>query len=404
MAGLRTQNRLTALAVEKQKRPGTYADGSGLSLIITDAGVKRWELRLSVSGRRRQLGLGIYPNVSLENARRNALELRHEHRHGARPPSVRQPLVQAEQAVARTTTFREAFESYFEMKERQLSNPKHAAQWRSTMEAYVFPSIGKRPIADIAAAEVIDVLKPIWNDKPETAKRVLQRMRAVFEAAIVRGDRQTAAPTTGIKTVLGARPRASASHHAALPYNEVPGFVRELHKQNGLPATRLAFEFLILTVARSNEVRSARWDEIDLVAALWTIPAARMKARDPHAVPLSKRAVDVLQAARAADPTSELVFPGAKQGCPLSDMTLTKVLRSAGLDGRATAHGFRSSFKDWCAEVAKVRDEVSEAALAHKIANKVRAAYLRTSFLDERRALMQRWADFVSAPSSAMMA
>jgi len=259
-----------------------------------------------------------------------------------------------------------------------------------------FPSIGKRPIADITAAEIIDVLKPIWNDKPETAKRVLQRMRAVFEAAIVRGDRQTAAPTTGVKTVLGTRPRASQRHHAALPFAEVPTFIRHLHHQTGLPTTRLAFEFLILTAARSNEIRSATWDEFDLVGALWTIPAIRMKARDPHVVPLSDRAVAVLKTTRAANPESDLVFPGAKPGRPLSDMTLTKVLRSAGLGGRATAHGFRSSFKDWCAEIAQVRDEVSEAALAHKIPNKVRAAYLRTSFLDERRAIMQRWADYVS--------
>ncbi len=400
MAGLRTQNRLTALAVENQRRPGIYADGAGLSLVVTDAGVKRWELRVSVGGRRRQLGLGLYPNVSLENARhnarRNALELRQQHRYGARPSSGRRPLLQVEPPGIQPVTFHQAFDSYFEMKAQQLSNPKHAAQWQSTMEAFVFPSIGKRPIADITAAEVIDVLKPIWNDKPETAKRVVQRMRAVFEAAIVRGDRQTAAPTTGVKTVLGTRPRASQRHHAALPYSEVPSFIRHRHRQTGLPTTWLAFELLILTAARSNEIRSATWDEFDLVGALWTIPAIRMKARDPHVVPLSDRAVAVLKAARADYPDSELVFPGAKPGRPLSDMTLTKVLRSAGLGGRATAHGFRSSFKDWCAEFAQARDEVSEAALAHKIPNKVRAAYLRTSFLDERRALMQRWEDYVS--------
>lgn len=401
MAGLRTQNRLTALAVERQKRPGIYADGAGLSLIITDAGVKRWELRLGVGGRRRQLGLGVYPQVSLESARRNASELRQERSNGVRAATGRRRVIPTEPPTPRVEMFRDAFDGYFEMKEQQLSNPKHAAQWRSTMETYVFPAIGKRPVADITAAEVIDVLKPIWNDKPETAKRVLQRMRVVFEAAIVRGDRQTAAPTTGVKTVLGSRNRVGQSHHAALPFAEVPAFVRYLHQQAGLPATRLAFEFLILTAARSSEVREATWDELDLQACLWTIPAGRMKARDPHVVPISSRAVELLNDARAADPMSDLVFPGAKQGRPLSDMTLTKVLRSAGLNGRATAHGFRSSFKDWCAEIAKVRDEVSEAALAHKIPNKVRAAYLRTKFLDERRALMQQWADYLLGQPTA---
>jgi integrase len=263
------------------------------------------------------------------------------------------------------------------------------------MDTYVFPKIGERAVADIGAADVIDILKPIWNEKPETARRVLQRMRVVFEAAIVRGDRSSAAPTTGVKSVLGARPRASQRHHAALPFAEVPAFARQLHAQTGLPATRLAFEFLILTAARSNEVRGAVWDEIDVKAALWTIPGMRMKAREAHIVPLSDRALEVLKLARAANPDHQLVFPGAKQGRPLSDMTLTKVLRSGGLNGMATAHGFRSSFKDWCAEIAQVRDEVSEAALAHKIPNKVRAAYLRTNFLDERRGLMQRWTDFV---------
>ncbi len=399
MPGIRTQNRLTALGVEKQKRPGIYADGAGLSLIITDAGVKRWELRLSVAGRRRQLGLGLYPSVSLESARRESSELRREYRYGARPFSGRRPIVQALPTNCQAMTFRQAFNGYFEMKEQQLSNPKHAAQWHSTMESYVFPTIGKRPIADVTASEVIDILKPIWNAKPETAKRVLQRMRAVFEAAIVRDDRKTAAPTTGVKTVLGGRNRAGQSHHAALPFAEVPEFIRNLHHQTGLPTTRLAFEFLILTATRSSEVREATWDELDLEAAVWTIPAQRMKARDPHIVPLSDRAISVLKTARSVDRENHFVFPGAKPGRPLSDMTLTKVLRSAGLGGRATAHGFRSSFKDWCAEVAQVRDDVSEAALAHKIPNKVRAAYLRTKFLDERRVLMQRWADYVSGVS-----
>jgi integrase len=403
MAGHRTQNRLTALAVEKQSRPGIYADGAGLNLVVTEHGVKRWELRISRGKRRRQLGLGLYPDVSLELARRTAHALRHDHPRGAQLPRGRRPASFAPIASG-APTFRNAFNDYFETKAQQLSNPKHAAQWRSTMDAYVFPQIGERQITDITAANIVDILKPIWNAKPETAKRVLQRMRVVFEAAIVRGDRQTAAPTTGIKTVLGARSRSVPKHHAALPFSEVPVFVAHVRHQPGLPATRLAFEFLILTAARSNEVRAATWDEIDLNAALWIVPGTRMKARAPHVVPLSDRALDILQAARTANPTSTLIFPGTKQGRPLSDMTMAKMLRSAGLGGRATAHGFRSSFKDWCAEIDKVRDDVSEAALAHKIANKVRAAYLRTQFLDERRGLMQRWTDYVGGVTLATIA
>jgi integrase len=395
MAGIRTRNRLKALAVEKETKPGTYADGGGLSLIITETGTKKWELRIAIRRRRRQLGLGIYPEVSLEDARSRATRIRLGSKEGRDLVSEKR---QAERLAAlppHSITFCEAFDGYFEMKEQQLSNGKHATQWRSTMQAYVFPSIAQRPVAEIAAAEVIDILKPIWNTKPETARRVLQRMRAVFEAAIVRGQRDKASPTIGVATVLGSR-KLTRDHHPAMPYAEVPSFVTRLRKLEGRAATRLAFEFLILTASRSSEVRLATWREIDLDDALWIVPAERMKARVEHVVPLAPRALAVLREARIVYPMSDLVFPGTKLGLPLSDMTLTKVLRDAGLDGKATPHGFRSSFKDWSAEVAKARDEVSEAALAHTIPDKVRAAYLRTRFLEERRQLMGAWARYIA--------
>jgi integrase len=395
MAGIRTRNRLRALAVEKERAPGIYPDGGGLSLIVSDSGAKKWELRIAMGGRRRQLGLGVYPVVSLEDARSKATQIRLGASDGRDVVSEQRQAEQIATAHPRSITFRAAFDGYFEMKEQQLSNEKHKTQWRSTLQAYVFPAIGKRPVGEVTAAEVIDILKPIWNSKRETARRVLQRMRAVFEAAIVRGERDKASPTINVATVLGSRNR-KFEHHPAMPHADVPAFVTRLRGLEGWTATRLAFEFLILTAARSGEVRLANWYEVDLDAALWTVPAERMKARVEHAVPLAPRALAILREARAAYPKSELVFPGTKPGLPLSDMTLTKVLRDAGLDGKATAHGFRSSFKDWCAEVAKVRDEVSEAALAHKIPDKVRAAYLRTRFLDERRQLMQDWADYVA--------
>lgn len=398
MAGIRTRNRLKALAVEKESAAGTYADGGGLSLIVTDNGAKKWELRIAVRGRRRQLGLGVYPIVSLEEARSKATQIRLGASEGRDTAAEQKRAERLATAPRRPTTFRAAFEGYFEMKEQQLSNEKHKAQWRSTMQTYVFPLIGKRPVAEITAAEVIDILKPIWNTRRETARRVLQRMRAVFEAAIVRSERDKAPPTIGVATVLGSR-NLKRDHHPAMPYAEVPAFVTRLRGLQGWAATRLAFEFLILTASRSGEVRLANWTEIDLNNALWTVPAERMKARVEHVVPLTPRALAILREARATYPTSDLVFPGIKQGLPLSDMTLTRVLRDAGLGGKATPHGFRSSFKDWCAEVAKVRDEVSEAALAHRIPDKVRAAYLRTRFLEERRQLMQGWARYIAKPN-----
>lgn len=395
MAGIRTRNRLKVLAIEKECRPGTYADGGGLSLIVTETRTKKWELRIAVAGRRRQLGLGVYPRVSLEDARSKANQIRLGASEGRDVVSEKRQVERLAAMPPRTRTFRAAFEGYFEMKEPQLSNEKHKKQWRSTMRAYVFPSIAIRPVAEITAAEVIDILKPIWNTKRETARRVLQRMRAVFEAAIVRGERDKASPTIGVATVLGGR-NVRRDHHPAMPYAEVPAFVMRLHRLEGWTATRLAFEFLILTASRSGEVRLATWREMDLNNALWTLPAERMKARVEHVVPLAPRALAILREARATYPSSDLVFPGTKPGLPLSNMTLTKVLRDADLDGKATPHGFRSSFKDWCAEVAKARDEVSEAALAHRIPDKVRAAYLRTRFLEERRQLMQDWARYIA--------
>ena len=399
MSGVRTRFRLTALFVDRSRRPGVYADGGGLSLVVTSTGVKRWELRVTERGRRRQLGLGLLSDVSLNEARRRAAEIRAAIRDGREVEGHRpfDGALHRRRAATGPTTFRSAFDAFFELKAPQLSNPKHAAQWLSTMDAYVFPRIGGRSIADIGPAEIIDLLKPIWNEKPETAKRVLQRMRAVFEAAIVRGDRLSASPTTGVAKVLGQRRLGPVRHHPAMPYRQVPEFVRRLCTLDGWPATRLAFELLILTAARSGEVRLAKHEEFDEVAKLWIVPPERMKARQAHVVPLCPRALAIIAEARRFYPMSEFLFPGTVDRQPLSDMTFTKVLRDAGFAGSATAHGFRSSFKDWCAEVAKVPDEVSEAALAHTIPGKVRAAYLRTKFLDERRKLMPLWADYVTA-------
>ena len=259
----------------------------------------------------------------------------------------------------------------------------------------MFPVIGNRPVAEITAAEVIEVLKPIWFSKPETAARVLQRIKATFDSAILRGTREKANPCIGITRELGTDHRKVA-HHRALAWEAVPAFVRSLRSREMRPVTRLLFEFLILTAARSGEARGALWNEIDLTARTWTIPASdpvsgrRMKAGAMHVVPLADRAVEILQEARKLH-EGRLVFPGTK-GQPLSDNTLSKLMRDGGVPG--TPHGFRSAFKDWAAEIG-VRDEVSEAALAHADRDKVRAAYRRTRYLDERRILMQRWAEFL---------
>jgi integrase len=251
---------------------------------------------------------------------------------------------------------------------------------------------GEVPIADVTTAHVLDALTPIWYEKPETARRVLQRMEAVFKSAILRGTREKASPCVGVAQELQTRHR-EVRHHPALPWQEVPALIGLLRSRapRSLPATRLAFEFLILTAARSSEVRGAVWSEFDLNSGIWIIPKERMKTRKPHRVPLGPRCVAILHEARALNPNGVLVFEGAKSGRPLSDMTFTKMLRDVGLGARATAHGFRSSFKNWCSETARVADEVSEAALAHKTKDRVKAAYLRTDFFDQRALLMQAW-------------
>lgn len=391
MPGPRTLNKLTAKKVQTAP-PGVYEDGGGLRLIVEESGARRFTIRFTLNGRRLHKGLGGYPAVSLEEAREKARDYRKAAKAG------RDAAVEVRSQRSAAVIFEEAFDRYFDVKRLTLSNSKHIAQWRSTMTTYVFPHIGDRPVADITASEIIDVLRPIWFTKAETAARVLQRVEATFTSAILHGFREKASPCIGVAAHLGPHER-NVGHHDALPYGEIPRFLQRLRGSRRRPATRLALELLILTACRSQEVRGAVWAEIDLDKRLWTIPAARLKTRRkrraPHVIPLASRCLEILKEAKAAYPTGDLIFPGAKTGKLLSDNTLVKTLRDMGLKTE-TAHGFRSSFKDWCAEVAKVRDEVSEAALAHSVGSKVKAAYLRTDFLGERVGLMTRWDNWLN--------
>ncbi|MGQ0672820.1 MAG: tyrosine-type recombinase/integrase [Hyphomicrobium sp.] len=383
MAGTRIEKRLSAVRVKALKVPGKYEDGGGLRLIVTDGGAKRWVARVSLYGRRIERGLGSYPNISLESARDAAAGIRKAASGGI---DLRR---QEKQKAVAATRFRDMFKITLAQREKQLSNAKHLKQWTSTMDAYVFPKIGDIPVASITTGQVIDVLSPIWFDKPETAKRVLQRMELVFKSAIVRGIRTTASPCIGVAAELGTKHR-TVRHHASMPWAKVPSFFVMLHARPE-SVTELSLEFLILTAGRSGETRGALWTEIDRAGATWTIPAQRMKAREAHRVPLSVRCLDILAKTKKLCPDSELIFP-SKVGKPLSDMTFTKFLRDQKID--ATAHGFRSSFKVWASESAKAANEVSEAALAHSPGSKVLAAYLRTDFFDERRLLMEAWAKY----------
>jgi integrase len=392
-------HRLSATFVRQCGAPGVYQDGGGLRFRVYSNGTRLWVMRIVAAGRRRDISLGAFPTISLAEARCHAGAIRKAVAEGRDPIAEKQaarvvavPLPMANSLQDERPTFGHCWDTYWAAKEPQLSNGKHRDQWVATMKTYVLPYFGRRPVADIKPSEVIEILNPIWHTKEETARRVLQRIDAVFVSAITRELRDKASPCTGVARELGTRRRDQA-HHAALPHAEVPAFVQRLQMRKGPLGSRLAFEFLIITATRSGETRGATWNEVDLEARCWTIAAARMKARIEHIVPLSDRAVAILRQAKSERGGSSLCFPNAK-GKPFSDMVFTKTLRDMGLGKRATAHGFRTAFKVWAAENG-VRDEVSEAALAHTDPNKVRAAYRRTSFIEERRGVMQAWCNFV---------
>jgi integrase len=388
-------NLLTALKVKQASTPGVYSDGLGLRLRVKESGAKRWVLRLTVHGRRRDVGLGSAAEVSLVEVRERAAELRKAAREGRDPVAVRR--------AARTLvpTFREAAEQEHARRCKGWRDGKHRDQWINTLRQHAFPKIGDLLVSDITMADVLDVLTPIWLAKAETARRVRQRIRVVLERARVAGHRDGFNPADAVGAALQKQPRRS-QHHAAVPYAEIPALVRRLHASNGDGLVRLALEFTILTAMRTGEVLGARWEEFDLAVATWTIPAERMKVEVEHRVPLSDRCVEILRLARALAPKSELVFPSRKKrGEPLSDMALLMHVRRLGRS--ETVHGFRSSFRDWAAETTNFPLEVCEAALAHQVENRVERAYRRSDLFAKRRLLMASWAIFIAAGVKACM-
>ena len=281
-------------------------------------------------------------------------------------------------------------------------NARHAASWLTCLREYAFPRIGDRPVSDVTAQDVMAVLLPIWHSRAETARRVRQRIGTVMKWAIAEGFRTDNPAGEAIGAAL---PRNNGNggprHHRALPYGEVAGALATVRASGAGMSTRLAFEFLVLTAARSGEVRLATWDEIDMDAATWTVPGERMKAGRDHRVPLSDRALAILDEARVLRDATNLAFPGTRRG-PLSDMTLSKLLRDLGID--AVPHGFRSSFRDWAGERTNFPREVCETALAHVNPNKVEAAYARSDLFAKRRDLMERWALYLNpAPADVVI-
>ena len=382
---------LSARKIESLSKPGMYSDGGTLFLRIAPGGSRQWVQRLTVKGRRRDIGLGGYPLVSLAEAREATFNNRKLARAGGDPIEERRK--------AKIPTFREAAQSTYEALRPRWRSAKVAANWKQQLERHAMKRLGPLSVDAIGREDVLKILTPIWTTKPETARRVRRCIRATLQWCVSHGYAE--ANMAG-EVLDGALPKMPAvkSHLRALPYRELPAAMDTIRDAG---TGSLALRFAILTAARSGEVRGATWSEIDMERREWRIPGDRMKAGEEHRVPLSEAAMGVLSEATWIDDGSGLVFPSPiRKGRPLSDVTLTKVLRDKGLAKKATVHGMRSTFRDWCAETGKPR-EIAEAALAHKVGG-VEGAYFRSDLFDRRRRLMDQWAAFVTRQTAKVVA
>lgn len=407
MGGRRSRflNRLTALKVQRLKKPSYHADGGGLYLQISGTGTKSWVFvfHSPLYERRREKGLGSLHDVFLAEARVKAAECRKLLDQGIDPiEASKAKLAQARLTAARSMTFSACAAAYIEAHRNGWSNAKHAAQWESTIKAYADPVFGKLPVADVDTHLVMRVLEPIWNKIPETASRLRGRIESVLDWATVRGLRAGDNPARWrghLDKLLPKRSRAHAvKHHPALPYREMGSFMAALRKQEGIAAR--ALEFLILSAARTGEVIGAVWPEFDMEQKLlWTIPPQRMKSKREHRVPLSPRALEILKVMRRGQ-QSEFVFPGGRPDKPLSIVAMWQLLKRLNRPG-LTIHGFRSTISDWCAERTNYPREVAEATLAHAQGDKVEAAYRRSDLLVRRRHMLAEWAKYCENSSGA---
>ena len=385
----------------KALKPGTHAVGGGLYAVVRDTGANSWLVRGMLDGKQCPVTLGQWDHMSLAEAREKAAECRKLLKQGTDPRKARADAKKAAEAAART--FKDAAEAFIESNKAGWKNAKHAAQWANTLATYADPHFGELPVSAVETAHVLAALQPIWTTKTETAGRVRGRVEAVLDYAKARGWRTGENPARWrghMSVILPARDKvAPVQHHPALPWQEIGAFMSKLAAQKGTGAK--ALHFAILTAARSGEVRGALWSEVDLEAKVWTVPGHRMKAGREHRVPLSQPALAVLRelaAQRTSDSPDTLIFAGMKAGKPLSDMSLTAVLRRMKL-GHLTAHGFRSSFRDWAGEETNYPREVAEAALAHRSGGKVEQAYARGDLFEKRRKLMDAWAEYCSRPA-----
>jgi integrase len=386
---------LTAIEVKRISTPGRHAVGGvpGLLLVVKDTGAKSWILRVTVGNKRRNIGLGGYPEVSLATARDKARSTKELIDQGIDPVQERKArraaLIKSNLSAM---TFANAASQCHTNKAAEFKSEKHSKDWISSVNRYAIPVIGKLPVDEIELPHILSVLEPIWTEKTETATRLRQRLENILTWATVSGYRSGDNPARWRGHLDAVLPKPSKvrkkEHFPALPWQVIGSFMRDLRKRNGMAAR--ALEWIILTACRSGEVRFATWDEIDMQERIWTIPAERMKAGREHRVPLTDDAVRLLESLPRLE-GSPYVFPAARGGA-LSDMTISAVCRRMEVD--AVPHGFRSTFRDWCAENTNFPREVAEMALAHTIENATEAAYRRGDLFMKRRRLMDAWAGF----------
>lgn len=394
--------KLSALKVKKLKEPGWYPDGLGLYLQVSPSGSKSWVYRFKLNGRERRQGLGRYPDTSLDTARTKALESRTLRDRGIDPIERHKEIREAEKKAEKIVlTFRDCAEQFIAIKSAEWRNAKHETQWYNTLRDYAYPEIGLMAVDDVALTQVLNILNPIWTTKTETATRVRQRVEAILDWATVSGHRTGENPARWRGHLEAVLPKPSkvrkVKHHAALHYSEIPEFMVWLNGRNSLSS--LAVRFIILTACRVGEGRKATEQEVDS-EGIWNIPELRMKSGRPHRVPLSAEALGVLEQAGQFAPDARY-FPGEGRSEFISETALLKLVKQYRND--LTVHGFRSTFRDWCAECTNYPREIAEAALAHQLKSETERAYQRGDLLKKRANLMKSWADYCKSGQTAMI-
>lgn len=392
--GRHREKQLTSAAVARISAPGRYPDGNALYLQVTESGARSWVQRLMIGGKRVDLGLGSASLVSLKEARELAYQFRRVARDGGDPRELRRkPEV--------VPTFKAAAEAVHKAMRPTWKNERHGTEWLRSLTDYAYPTIGTRRVDNVTTQDVIALLAPMWLDKAETARRVLQRVKAILDWSHAKGYRPAGLDAAAVRKGLPKQRGRRENHYEALPFDQVPTFVAQLRAGKLSQSCRLAFELLILTACRTGEVLLAEPAEFDLEGAVWVVPGARMKMGKEHRVPLAPRAVEIVRAALELG-GDRYLFPGQRKGRPLSNMTFLQAVRRLGV--RCVPHGFRSSFRDWTAEKTSFPNIVAEAALAHAVPDQVEAAYRRGDLFDKRRQLMTAWAQYATSKKAEVVA